>query len=424
MGTRRPALVTDCLRMQWKAWSVETPGGSHKEVHVLVTGEASAEETRTPVMVNLALDRSGSMKGAPLAAAIEAAQQFVELSQPEDFIGLVLFDGVAEQRVPLTMMDARGKRQMTDALQGIQTGKGTALHAALELALKGLKRTLVPGRKPRVLLLTDGEPSVGPDTQEAFDELGQRFANEKVSVHALGLAKHYVAEVLQALTQPSGNAFEHVDGPEGLGEAMGGVLAHLYGQVASEASVRIQPQGFVSLTCRHTFPTTLDHDSLTVALGDVSRGYARRVLFTGSIAAPEWSVFVHATARERTDQRHWAIDLERVTADSATGRLIVGINHELELVSEETAAWLSLARKDLERAEQQLEHAELHLARIIALAPEGIPVKRHQERLNDLRLAVERGEGDIPLLIRRAQSVRAGTNVSQVIPIQNYRNRR
>jgi Ca-activated chloride channel family protein len=410
--------------MQWTAWSVETARGDQKEAHLLITGEASAEETRSPVMVNLVLDRSGSMKGAPLSAAVEAAQQLVELAHPEDFLGLVLFDGVAEQRVPLTLMDARGRRQLTEALHGIQTGRGTALHAALELAHKGLKRTLVPGRKPRLLLLTDGEPSVGPDTQDAFDELGQRLAREKISVHALGLAKHYVAEVLQALTQPSGNAYEHVDGPEGLGEAMGGLMAHLYGQVATEASVRVQPAGFVALTCRHGFPTSVDSEAITVALGDVSRGYARRVLFSGTVASPDWSAQLHATARERTDVRHWKLDVERVAAESARGKLVLGLSHELELVSEETAAWLSLARKDLERAEQQLESAESHLRSIVTLSPEGIPVRRHLERLGDLRLAVERGEGDIPLLIRRAQSAAAGTHVSQVIPLQAYRQRR
>lgn len=409
--------------MQWTAWSVETARGEQKEGHVLITGEAAPEEARAPVMVNLVLDRSGSMKGAPLSAAVEAAQQLVERSQPEDFLGLVLFDGVAEQRVPLCQMDARGKRQMTDALQGIQTGRGTALHGALELALKGLKRTLVPGRKPRMLVLTDGEPSVGPDSQDAFDELGQRLADEKVAVHALGLAKHYVAEVLQALTEPSGNAFEHVDGPEGLGEAMGGVMAHVYGQVATEAKVRVQPAGFLALTVRHAYPTSLDSDAVTVTLGDVSRGYARRVLLSGNIVAPEWSLQLHATARENSDVRHWKIENERVSVDAARGKLIIGLAHELELVTEETAAWLSLARKDLERAEQQLEAAEGHLRSVVTLAPEGVPVRRHLERLGDLRLAVERGEGDIPLLIRRAQSARAGTNVSQVIPLNAYRRR-
>jgi Ca-activated chloride channel family protein len=178
------------------------------------------------------------------------------------------------------------------------------------------------------------------------------------------------------------------------------------------------------MTCRHSYPTNLDADALTVALGDVSRGYARRVLLTGTVNSPDWSVMLHATARESNDVRHWKIELERVAPESARGRLIVGLSHELELVSEETAAWLSLARKDLERAEQHLESAESHLRSVVSLSPEGVPVRRHLERLGDLRLAVERGEGDIPLLIRRAQSARAGTHVSQVIPLQQYRQRR
>jgi Ca-activated chloride channel family protein len=407
--------------MNWTAWAVETTKAEQLEVSVLVSGEVADEELRAPVMVNLVLDRSGSMKGAPLSAAVEAAQQLIELARPDDFLGLVLFDGVVEQRVPIGAMDARGKRLMVDALQGVQTGRGTALYQAVELAFRGVQRTLVPGRRPRLLILTDGEPSVGPDSQEVFDTLGLKLAHDGVSVHALGLAKHYVAEVLDALTQPSGNAFEHVDGPEGLSEAMGGLVAHLFGQVASEATVRVQPAGFSSLTCRHGYPARLEDDALVVTLGDVTRGFARRVLFTGGAVTPGWAVTAQGSSTQRGDARSQKIDLERVEPGSPRGKVVLGIGHELELVSAETAAWLSLARKDLERAETQLEYAEQHLKAIVALEPEGIPIRRHLERLGDLRLAVERGEGDIPLLIRRAQSARAGTHVSQVIPIQSYR---
>ena len=78
-----------------------------------------------------------------------------------------------------------------------------------------------------------------PDSKEAFGALSNRLVQSGVGVHALGLARHYVAEVLEALTLPSGNGFEHVDGPDGLGEAMGGVMAHLFGEVAHDATVRV-----------------------------------------------------------------------------------------------------------------------------------------------------------------------------------------
>lgn len=407
--------------MQWTATSVETTSGEQHEAHVLVIAEALPGEERSPVVVNLLLDRSGSMKGAPLSAAVEAAVRFVELARDADYVGLVLFDGMAEQRVPMMPMDARGKRQMTEALKGITTGRGTALYAAIDLAAKGLQRTLIPGRRPRLLLLTDGEPSVGPDSQDAFDELGLRLARDNISVHALGLARHYVAEILNALTQPSGNAFEHVDGPEGLSEAMGAVISHLFGQVATDASVRVQPKGLSAMACRHSFPARQDVDALEVHLGDVSRGFPRRVLFTGQIGSHEWGAVLHGSSREGDEVKHRRIELEPVTPDSPKGRLVLGISNELELVAKETASWLCLARKDPSGAEALLEQAEEHLRLLAMHAPEGLLIDRHDERLKDLRTAVEKGEGDIPLLIRRAQSARAGTSISQVMPVPALR---
>ena len=91
--------------MNWTAWGLETAGETEREGHNLVRAEAESDGGRTPVVVNLLLDRSGSMKGAPMAAAVEAAQQLVDQSGPEDFLGLVVFDAVAEQRVPVTAMN-------------------------------------------------------------------------------------------------------------------------------------------------------------------------------------------------------------------------------------------------------------------------------------------------------------------------------
>jgi len=407
--------------MNWTAWGLELEGSSGREGHLLISVEAAGQEARTPVMVNLLLDRSGSMKGAPLAAAIEAAQQFVELAGPGDFVGLLVFDGVAEQRVPMCAMDARGRRAMMDALAEVVPGRGTALHQAVELGARSVQRMLVPGRRPKLLLLTDGEPSVGPDSEAAFESLGLKVAQAGTSVHALGLARHYVAEILSGLTMPSGNAFEHVDGPDGLSVAMGAVFAHLFGEVASGALVRVTPRSFVALGCRHSYPTRTEDDALVVTLGDVSRGLVRRVLLSGAIADGAWDAVITASSVERGDQRHQTLSLERVTRDSAKGRLIVGLGLELDLVAGETAAWLSLARRDMGRALEQLEESEKALRELVALAVEGVPVRRHLERLGDLRLAIERGEGDIPLLIRRAQSARAGTHVSQVIPLHLVR---
>ncbi|MBI3182659.1 MAG: VWA domain-containing protein [Myxococcales bacterium] len=409
--------------MNWSAWGLEVEVGGGREAHLLISAEAAGDEPRAPVMVNLLLDRSGSMKGAPLAAAVEAAQQLVELAGPDDFVGLLVFDGLAEQRVALCPMDARGKRMIADALGEIHPGRGTALHQAVEMGARSVQRVLVPGRRPKLLLLTDGEPSVGHDSELAFESLGVKLAQSGVVVHALGLARHYVPEIIAALTLPSGNAYEHVDGPEGLSEAMGAIFAHLFGEVASKTSIRVTPKGFVSLSCCHSYPTKAEDDSLAITLGDVSRGLSRRALLTGKLSGGEWDAAILGSSVQRGDQRHQRVQLEKVSLETARGRLIAALGLELDLVASETAAWLSLARKDSERALSQLEAAEQNLRKLVSIAAEGVPVRRHLERLGDLRLAIERGEGDIPLLIRRAKSAKAGTHVSQVIPLDEARDR-
>ncbi|MFZ5471599.1 MAG: vWA domain-containing protein [Myxococcota bacterium] len=409
--------------MLWTAWAVERGDAQRREAVLLVTGEAPELAPRTPVVVNLLLDRSGSMKGAPLAAAVEAASQLVDLCGPEDFAGLLVFDGVAEQLVPVGAMDTVGKRKMHDALQSIAIGRGTALHEAVKLGAGQLSRLLVPGRRPKLLLLTDGEPSVGPEDQRSFDRLGHQLAEDGLSLHALGLARHYVPEILSALTLPSGNGFAHVDAPDGLSVAMGELCAHLFGEASSAVSVRVMPQGFSALACRHAFPTKVENDALVVSLGDIARGAPRRVLFGGPLAGAEWGATVLGSCVERGDSRVQRVELEHVAADSYRGRSVRAAELELELVSQEAAAWLSLARKNVTRAEEQLLAAEGALRELVMLAVElkNVPVRRHLERLGDLRLAVERGEGDFPLLIRRAMSAKAGAHISQVIPLHAAR---
>lgn len=406
--------------MNWTAWALETDGESGREGHILVRAEAEADGTRTPVVVNLLLDRSGSMKGAPMAAAVEAAQQLVEQSGPEDFLGLVVFDAVAEQRVPVTAMNERGKRQMVQALTEIITGRGTALHQAVDLGTKALSRLLVPGRKPKLLLLTDGEPSVGPETETAFQELGQRVAQAGVGVHALGLGRHYLPEILAALTLPSENSYEHVDGPDGLPVAMGAVFAVLFGEAAQGATVQVRPEGFLALGCRHGFPTKVDQDSLVISLGGISRGLPRRVLLSGTLASSRWGAEVTGSCIERGDTRRHPVEIKWVSPDSPQGRLVLAVGLELDLVGAETVAWLSLAQRDPDRAGAVLLQAEQTLRELTALRVDEIAIDRHHERVTDLRAAVERGEGDIPMMVRRAKAAKAGTHVSQVIPLEPH----
>lgn len=407
--------------MNWSAIAIELSGPSGQEGHLLVTADAGREAARAPVILNLVLDRSGSMTGAPLVAAVEAAQQLIEGAEPHDYLGLVAFDGIAEQRVPLIAMDAVGKKVLGKALASLEPGSGTALHDAIALASAAVTRMMVPKARRKLLVLTDGEPSVGPDLVEDFRNLGHQVVGDGVTVHALGLGRHYLPEMLQAFVQPSGNGFGHVDDPGGLPGAMGALLSELFGEVATEATIDVVPSGFQMLSCRHAFPARGTDDGLRVTLGSICHRLPRYALFSGKVDSPSWALTVTGSYNTPNGRRSTPIQVEKVWPDTEQGRRIRAIGVELSLVEAEGAAWTCVSRRDRDGAMSALLRAEGELRSLVALNVPEVPARRHLERIGDLRLLLDKGKGDLQLMVRRAREADAKTHVSKLFVIPGGR---
>ncbi|HET7567145.1 MAG TPA: type II secretion system F family protein [Gaiellaceae bacterium] len=103
--------------------------------------------------VVLAVDRSESMRGAPLAAAAAAAQAFVAAAGPGDRFEVVAF---GKDAVPLTRFSGVGA-DADAALGGLvaDTRSGTALWDAVVRAATALRRTPASGRV--IVVATDGK---------------------------------------------------------------------------------------------------------------------------------------------------------------------------------------------------------------------------------------------------------------------------
>ncbi|MBN1204011.1 MAG: VWA domain-containing protein [Myxococcaceae bacterium] len=404
--------------MKLMAWAVERDIEHGREVSLLVTLEADADAPRAPVAVNLLIDRSASMRGAPLVAAVEAAQALVAQATPRDYIGLLAFDGMPEQILPVRAMEPDAKAELAERLSALETGSGTALHEAVDLGAASLRRVLVPGARPKLLLLTDGEPSVGLSSLADFRSLGSKVAESGLTLHALGLGRHYMPEILEALTGPSGTGFSHADDAEVLPTVVAGIVTELFGEVASESRIHVLPTGFSELRCRHRYPTRVEGDAMSVLLGAVSQACLRRALFTGRLSSAEWNLSVTASFLERGDKRLPSVPLTRVLPDSPEGRIVRAVSVELDLVGAEGTAWKALSRRDVDAAGRALNEAEAALHELVRLSVEEVPARRHLERLADLRLAVERRVAELPaLMVRRAKAEGARTSVSQVIRI-------
>ena len=158
----------------------------------MATGEGMA--------IVLLMDTSGSMKGARIAAAREAAQRFTDNLRPLDQVAILTFD--ARPRTALNYTSE--KSVVRNVLNKIQAGSNdTALYDAIDQA-RSLP-TSVPLERRALVLLTDGKDNASALTASDIVTLANK--KEVPALYALGVGDAIDEKTLSRLSRMAGGVF-------------------------------------------------------------------------------------------------------------------------------------------------------------------------------------------------------------------------
>jgi len=97
---------------------------------VIAAVQASWQYVKKQADILLVIDTSGSMEGAKMAQAKEAAQLFMDRLPPQNRVSLMTFDEVTQVRVPLSTLETVQQR-MRSEIEQIEAVGGTALYDAM-----------------------------------------------------------------------------------------------------------------------------------------------------------------------------------------------------------------------------------------------------------------------------------------------------
>lgn len=174
--------------------------------------ERSAD--RPPLNLGLVIDRSGSMEGAKLEQALQAAAFLVEELRPTDRLSVTGFDNRIRSVVPSRFADDRAS--ILGEIRRIRAGGTTALHAGWLEGATRVSRHLDSRFPNRVILLSDGLANVGETNPDRIASDISGLAARGVSTSVLGIGDDYDENLLEAMARAGDGNFCHIEHPDQL----------------------------------------------------------------------------------------------------------------------------------------------------------------------------------------------------------------
>ncbi|XP_039723387.1 inter-alpha-trypsin inhibitor heavy chain H4 isoform X1 [Pteropus medius] len=163
-----------------------------------------------PKNVIFVIDKSGSMRGKKIQQTREALIKILDDLSPKDQFNLVPFSEEATQWKPsLVPASAENVKEARTYAAGIQAQGGTNINSAMLMAVELLERAtreeLLPsGSVSLIILLTDGDPTVGETSPEKIQRNVQDAIGGQYSLFCLGFGFDVSYAFLERLALDNG----------------------------------------------------------------------------------------------------------------------------------------------------------------------------------------------------------------------------
>ncbi len=380
---------------------------SADEVSVLLELEAPDAPTtdRAPTALQVVLDRSGSMIGAPLEGAKQALIGVINRLDPQDVFGVVTFDDAAQIAIPAGLLT--DKQRAIAQIEAIVSGGCTDLSSGYLRGLQELHRATKKAgiRGGTVLVISDGHVNSGIKDVDEFASITSKAAADGITTSTLGYGRGYDETLLAAIARSGNGNHVFADNPDAAGSAIGGEVEGLLAKSAQAATLTVRYIPQVQLSLYNDLPAHQVGDGeVMIELGDFYGSESRKLLLklgidkmatlgVAQVAELELRYVETATLAEHTITLPLTVNV--VPGDEATGRIPDPVVQSEKLYQEGQAAKLRASQAyesgDLDAGASYLRDSQqlLGSAMDIAPAPVRSAMRVEMDEISDVMSAAE-----------------------------------
>lgn len=395
-------------------------GGYFVRALLQIEGTPPPSEGRVPLNLSLVLDRSGSMLGEPMQAAIDAATMLVRRLHPDDVVSVVAYD----DRVEVVAPPSTGERhdEVIRAIGALYARGSTNLSGGWLRGRELVAENATEGGVNRVILLTDGHANEGITDPARLLGMAKAGSAAGVSTTTIGFGAGFDEDLLRGIADGGhGNSYyiEKTDQSSGVFEEE---LEGLCSLSAQNIRVAIEPGRHAEYAnVVHDYPRDSEGNVLTIDVGDLYAREPRRLLMEFLIA-PEKIGESEAHVADVTVTAHVltegggvelrTIEMPITVSPEAGGRVDATVRREMLLLEAADARAKALEASSEGRYHEGSSHLRASIDRLEELDDGEDDVVR--EELVDLRameslvMAREVEERDVKYMKQRVYDSHRG----------------
>jgi len=220
----------------------------HHILRVGVQGRRIEADQRKPARLTFLVDVSGSMsRPDKIGYVTESLTWLTSQLGPEDSVAIVTYAGRSD--IVLSPTSALHTSVIHAAIARMRTGGGTAMGSGVSTAYDLAREAYVDGAENRVIVLSDGDANIGPDSHEQLLELIADHAGEGITLSTVGFGiGNYKDTLMEQFADQGDGNYHYIDSMQESRRVFGERLSGTIETIARDVKIQVdfEPEAVIA----------------------------------------------------------------------------------------------------------------------------------------------------------------------------------